>query len=149
ARAVGEALVANEPDDTAALGILVRIWTQIGLVRQAERSFALAREAFEKGLHVAERDAAAASSSSLLRDVAILWSYIGDAARAEGDIAAAMKAYDESLGRFRHFAENDPDSAVAKRDVVRSLIRIGDTEIDAREFMTARQTYQDALSLVE
>jgi tetratricopeptide (TPR) repeat protein len=70
--------------------------------------------------------------------VAVVLSYLGDAARGRGDVAEAAARYEESLALYREF---DFD----QEHMARVLCRLGDLALEQGDHVPARDRYAESL----
>ena len=114
-------------------------WTFIFLARLYRRggNTALARTAAERSLEAAtnERDRGAALSG------------LGDVACQEGDLAAARKAYEDSLAIAKVFAERHPKNTQWQHDLSVSFNKLGDVARQEGDLAAARKAYEDSVAI--
>ena len=66
---------------------------------------------------------------------------------AQGQLAGALAAYEESLDIAREIAKQDPDNAGWARDVSVSLSRIGDARMAQGQLAAALAAYEESLDI--
>ena len=120
--------------------------TGLGDVRVGAGDSAGALQAYEEGLGIARRLAAAdPGNDGWARDVSLSLDQLGDVRVAAGDNAGALQAYEEGLGIARRVATADPADAGWARDVVVSLFKVGSLAESSSERATAAAYYREAL----
>ena len=127
-----------------SLGHLARTniwyWIECGRARMATGSLGRAEAAFQTA-----RDLAEASGSD--RDVSAALVFLGDVRVAQGELGAALEAYDESLKIARELAAHDPGNAGWARDVSVSLNKVGDVRVAQGDLPAALEAYDESLKI--
>ena len=72
---------------------------------------------------------------------------IGDVKTAQGDLAGALKAYQDSLEIRERLAKSDPGNAGWQRDLSVSYDKIGDVKTAQGDLAGALKAYQDSLAI--
>ncbi|TAD91668.1 MAG: TIR domain-containing protein [Alphaproteobacteria bacterium] len=129
---VDRRLAAANPNDAGAARDLSVSLSQLGAFYQrrgAAGDSAAALEAYQESLEIARRLANAnRTDGQAARDLSVSLTQLGDFYRrrgAEGDSAAALAAYQESLEIARRLAAANPTDGQAARDLSLSLSQLG------------------------
>ena len=72
---------------------------------------------------------------------------IGDVKTAQGDLAGALKAYQDSLAIADRLAKSDPGNAGWQRDLSVSYEKIGDVKTAQGDLAGALKAYEDSLAI--
>ena len=68
---------------------------------------------------------------------------------AQGDLASALKSYQDSLAIFDRLAKSDPGNAEWQRGLSVSYERIGDVQVAQGDLAGALKSYQDDLAIID
>jgi tetratricopeptide (TPR) repeat protein len=79
-----------------------------------------------------------------LREQSVLGIRQGDVMKAQGDLAGALSAYQESLKVGRRLAEADPSNTDWQRDLSLSFNKLGDVLMDQGDLEAALAAYRDS-----
>jgi tetratricopeptide (TPR) repeat protein len=102
------------------------------------------------GGDLAKARAAADSALSVVLDrrtKSVVFTGIGDLARAQGDLPAARRAYEDSLAIDRDLSARDSGNAEWKRDLSISHNKLGDVARAEGDLPAARKAYEDSLAI--
>jgi tetratricopeptide (TPR) repeat protein len=78
-----------------------------------------------------------------------LYGKIGDVQKAQGDLAGALKSYNDSLAIAERLAKADPGNAGWQRDLSASYGKIGDVQKAQGDLAGALKSYNDSLAIAE
>lgn len=140
-RSTTEALTAYrraaelDPDDFSTWIFISRLEKRSGDLADAERA---ARQALAIAEHMPDD-----RSQSLAQDE------LGDVKRAQGDLPAALAAYDASLAIRKRLADADPGNAEWQRDLIVSHVKLAEWFSEQPgDAARVRQHYRQALDVV-
>ena len=74
---------------------------------------------------------------------------VGDVKTAQGDLAGALKAYQDSLAIRDRLAKSDPGNAGWQRDLSVSYDKVGDVKTAQGDLAGALKAYQDSLAIAD
>ena len=83
------------------------------------------------------------------RDLAVSYDKVGDVLVAQGNLAEALKAYQDSLAIRDRLAKADPGNAGWQRDLSVSYDKIGDVLVAQGNLAEALKSYQDSLAITD
>jgi tetratricopeptide (TPR) repeat protein len=127
--------VALDPDDMEG---------QIGLGDAATAGGTLqeASDAFRHYMELARR-------TKNDREVSVGLKRFGAVQVAQGDLAAALKSYRDSLAIADRLATSDPGNAGWQRDLAESLGKVGDVQVAQGDLAAALKSYRDSLAIAD
>ncbi len=146
------ALAAVTPGPASGPAAWHTLWTliQIGDFRVSRGELGPARRAYEAGLAIAERLAAADPGNARWRyDLGISNERIGDVQIAQGDLASALKSYEAKRDIISRLAAADPGNAGWQRDLSISHIKVGDVLVVQGQLKDALKAFRDSLAIAE
>ena len=112
------AVLDHAPRDGAAAHDTVWVCNYIGDFRVSRGDLARARQAYDTGLTIAERLAAAEPGhAGWQRDLSVAHEKVGDVLRAQGQLDAALGAYRAALAIAERLAAAEPGHAGWQRDL--------------------------------
>jgi tetratricopeptide (TPR) repeat protein len=122
-----------DPDNVSFWIELGDLWTLRGSLGEAKSAFSDAR------------DAAARTRN----EYELAWSHsrIGDVQMAQGNLAAALIAYRDSLAIIGRLAQSDPGNAGWQRDLSVSYESVGDVQVAQGDLAGALTSYRDGLAI--
>ena len=121
---------------------------ELGDARRARNDLSGALDAYEEGLVISRRLAAAdPSDAERQRDVTVTLNNVGDVRRARNDLSGALDAYEEGLTIRRRLAAADPSHTERQRDVLVSLTKIGDVRRARNDLSGALDAYEEGLAI--
>jgi tetratricopeptide (TPR) repeat protein/pimeloyl-ACP methyl ester carboxylesterase len=103
----------------------------------------------EKAKDIAIEQAAYPSEREWQRDLAVAYEKIGDLQKAQGDLAEALKFYNDDLTIAERLAKLDPRDARGQRDLSICYEEIGDVQMAQSDLKGALKSYKDSLSIRE
>jgi tetratricopeptide (TPR) repeat protein len=149
-RAVAEALVARDPDNSVAQHDLGASHERIGNILAAQGDTAGALVAYRKRHEIAEalaqRDPA---DTDWQRDLSVSHEKIGNMLATQGDTAGALAAYRKSLEIREALAGRDPANAQWQRDLSVSHEKIGNMLAAQGDTAGALAAYRKSLEIRE
>ena len=74
---------------------------------------------------------------------------VGDVQMAQGDLAGALKSYNDSLAIRDRLAKSDPGNAGWQRDLSVSYERAGDVQVAQGDLAGALKSYNDSLAIFD
>ena len=86
---------------------------------------------------------------SAQRDLSVSYIKVGDVQVAQGDLAAALKSYRNSLAIRDRLAKADPGNADGQRDLSVAYERVGDVQVAQGDVAGALKSYRDSLAIFE
>jgi hypothetical protein len=114
------------------------------------RTLAAARAVLECTHAILATDAGAdPSNSSWQRDLSVSYDRVGDVFRSQGDLASALKAYQNSLAIREKLAGADPSNSSWQRDLSVSFNKVGDVFSSQGDLASALKAYQNSLAIRE
>ena len=81
------------------------------------------------------------------RDLSVSYEQVGDVLMAQGNLAEALKSYQDSLAISDRLAKADPSNAVWQRDLSVSYEKVGDVLVAQGNLAAALKSYQDSLAI--
>ncbi|NZD48099.1 tetratricopeptide repeat protein, partial [Sphaerotilus sulfidivorans] len=121
-----------------------------GLPRWVLITGALVAALASAGAAVAQTDVSGSNTVSVdqvQHNLSIDQDRIGDAQRAQGDLSAALKSYQASMGIRRKLAERDPGNAQWQRGLSVSHDRIGDVQRAQGDLGAALKSFQAGMEI--
>jgi tetratricopeptide (TPR) repeat protein len=76
------------------------------------------------------------------------WSLVllGDIKKQRGDLAGALKSYNDGLAIAEPLAKSDPGNTLLQRDLSASYEKVGDVQVEQGDLAAALKSYNDALA---
>ena len=88
-------------------------------------------------------------NASWQRDLSVSYDKIGDVQVAQGDLAAALKSFGDSLAIIERLAQSDAGNAGWQRDLSVRYAKIGDVQMAQGDLAAALKSYRDGLAIIE
>lgn len=108
-----------------------------------------AREAYGKSRDLLTAPSAEAGDERRQRDLALVFSRIGDIEWTAGDAGNAVEAYDASLDIYRKLYESEPGNAQAGGNLWIAYSKVGDARLQTRDLAEALLAYDQAQEIVD
>ncbi len=92
---------------------------------------------------------AAARQQGDERDLSVAFNRLGDVQTAQGDLAGALKSYNDGLAIIDRLAKSDSGNAGWQHDLAASYNRIGDVQVAQGDLASALKSYSDLLAITD
>ena len=82
-------------------------------------------------------------------NLSVSYNRIGDVQKAQGNLAGALKSYQDSLAIIDLLVKSDPSNADWQRDLSVAYNKIGDVQIAQGDLAGALKSYNDSLAIID
>jgi len=149
--------LASIDDDADRQETLSALHTKIGDVQGAQGNWSAALASYQIAFSIAERLALIAAYSEFTsnvakwrqRDLASLYTRIGDAQRAQGNLPAAVVSYQDAVAIRKHLAEIDPHGKRAEIHLGAVFEKLGTAQQELGDLRAALISYRAGVAIAE